>query len=657
MRERRRFWCFLGYFPWVLGVAGLVGLASCGGGGGGSSTPPVEVVSRPLDLPEGDARCPAGGVLVESGRDSNRNGVLDADEVETSDPICEVVISPEEAALSVWTGSAPNTMVGVVRASASNGEEVLFAEREPRSDLFRVQPDGTVRVAEAAVWDVMGLPPGGFYRHPLALQASALGAPSADFVVFVEERRPLPDGTVTNPFLVSSWAELDAMREQQDAHYLQVADIILSDDVLSDATESSAGFLPIGDCGEDGLCRSDGDPSNGDEMGDHRPFEGHFDGGRFVIQGLRIRQAARQGVGLFGALGSAAVVQNVVLLAVDVEGGDYTGALVGFHEGTLRQNWVSGVVRGGTAVGGVSGRSEGLLVEQVALARVYGREAVGGLVGEDGATSESRRGMFCGTVQGERWVGGLVGHAEGAWRDQLACARVMGTDGVGGLVGLLDGEITDSLSLGEAQGSAGVEGVTGNFSPEVRRVYRLVEAADGVVDYSMAQDAAALRALTCLDAAFEDDAGVRCQEATAGAFPWDFGTASAWPVWRADGQTIEGETANERAAFWDATARRESIDLALGLASAEVVLAAGERDTLTPAAWLVESAAAEEREWTYLWQLPAGLEALSPFGGATQEVLVPAGAASYALLFTRIERDADGAVLAIQAGAVDLRAE
>ena len=70
----------------------LFALAACSYGGGSSQLPDnvgidsVAVRSKPL--PAGDADCPNGGILVETGIDENGNGLLDDNEVDKTEKVC-----------------------------------------------------------------------------------------------------------------------------------------------------------------------------------------------------------------------------------------------------------------------------------------------------------------------------------------------------------------------------------------------------------------------------------------------------------------------------------------------------------------------------------------------------------------------------------------
>lgn len=61
------------------------------GAAGAAGTPGLTSLTRQTSLAAGSARCPAGGVLIESGIDSNANSVLDADEVTATDAVCSPI--------------------------------------------------------------------------------------------------------------------------------------------------------------------------------------------------------------------------------------------------------------------------------------------------------------------------------------------------------------------------------------------------------------------------------------------------------------------------------------------------------------------------------------------------------------------------------------
>ena len=63
-------------------------IAGCSGDDGRDGADGITSLIVQTDLPADDDRCPSGGFLTESGLDSNRNGQLDASEVENSSVTC-----------------------------------------------------------------------------------------------------------------------------------------------------------------------------------------------------------------------------------------------------------------------------------------------------------------------------------------------------------------------------------------------------------------------------------------------------------------------------------------------------------------------------------------------------------------------------------------
>lgn len=120
---------------YVMGLSGLL-LVACGGGGGsggGDATSGTgtnsSAVSAQVVIPPGP-ECPAGGIRVDSGIDENGNGVLDDSEIETSEVVCNgedgvdslVAISGEPAGVNCPAGG-----VRIDSGPDSNGNGVLDA--------------------------------------------------------------------------------------------------------------------------------------------------------------------------------------------------------------------------------------------------------------------------------------------------------------------------------------------------------------------------------------------------------------------------------------------------------------------------------------------------------------------------------------------------
>ena len=124
----------------------------------------------------------------------------------------------------------------------------------------------------------------------------------------------------------------------------------------------------------------------------YNSYTGTFDGGGHTIKGLTVT-TNDQYVGLFGRLGKAGTVKNVVMEGVQITSNHslgYAGGVAGFSwGGTIENCSVSGSVSGAVSVGGVVGiQWEASITGCSSSATVKGMVQVGGVAGEtnSGAT-------------------------------------------------------------------------------------------------------------------------------------------------------------------------------------------------------------------------------------------------------------------------------
>ena len=156
-------------------------------------------------------------------------------------------------------------------------------------------------------------------------------------------------------------------------------------------------------------------------------YTGTFDGGGHTIMGLTVT-TNYQYVGLFGRLGEAGTVKNVVMEGVNNHSLGYAGGVVGFSRGgTIENCSVSGSVSGTLCAGGVVGAQWGASITGCSSsATVKGTRYVGGVAGEtnSGATMAACYATGNVTIElGHRDrvdVGGLVGFNSGR-NGLLAC--------------------------------------------------------------------------------------------------------------------------------------------------------------------------------------------------------------------------------------------
>jgi len=230
-------------------------------------------------------------------------------------------------------------------------------------------------------------------------------------------------GTAENPYLIRDARDLGTVWYDPTAHYRLEASVDLSGITWSMAV------VPW--------------------------FEGTFDGNGHVISNLRI--CGYSYLGLFGLLGSGAIIQNLGLETVDVNGvGNNIGGVAGKNYGSITTSCSTGVVTGDSGVGGLVGFN-------------YGNITCGG-------TDLGTIAASCSTavVSGSSDVGGLIGTNWGFAAHCYAKGNVTGVSGVGGLVGdnsYCEGEeegflgevhsLHDCYSVGAVSGEKYVGGLVG----------------------------------------------------------------------------------------------------------------------------------------------------------------------------------------------------
>ena len=261
-------------------------------------------------------------------------------------------------------------------------------------------------------------------NYPIFQDLSAHAAPQA-----VDLNTLDGSGTESDPWIITSADELNAMRQDLSAHFRLGNDIDLAASVVWNGGES---WEPIGDSAD--------------------RFNGSLDGGGNAIRNLNISRSVTH-QGLFGYLQDAAV-KNLVLEGAHVWGGAYTGALAGYVAGssTIDRVEVNGEIVGTHSyVGGLAG-----FITNNTLLR-YGRFAgmvrmsmggsvTGGLVGFAGGSARIAYAHTDGIVAGGESTGGLVGHQgnPAVTADSFSRAEVSGTTRVGGLIGRLGSPFTHS---------------------------------------------------------------------------------------------------------------------------------------------------------------------------------------------------------------------
>ena len=235
-------------------------------------------------------------------------------------------------------------------------------------------------------------------------------------------------------------------------------------------------------------------PFNGTE------FTGSFDGQGHVISHLTIQGAYY--LGLFGYCDSGAIISNLGLEAIDVNGtGDYVGVLVGYSGGIITLSYSIGSVAGDDKVGGLVGFNDyGAITSSYSTSSVLGDWYVGGLVGWNSGSVTSC--YSTGSVSGFRYpfwgsrsrcVGGLVGFNGGSIMSSYSTGVVYGGQqgDVGGLLGsdILPnasgqrvGSVTSSFWNLETSGQSESAGGTGLTTAEMQDPNTFLGASWDLVD-------------------------------------------------------------------------------------------------------------------------------------------------------------------------------
>ena len=114
-------------------------------------------------------------------------------------------------------------------------------------------------------------------------------------------------------------------------------------------------------------------------------YTGTFDGGGHTIKGLTVT-TNDQFVGLFGSIGYAGTVKNVMMEDVQItsnRSSGFAGGVAGYSDGTIENCSVSGSVSGTVYVGGVVGAQwNGSITGCSSSATVKGTVFVGGVAGQ-----------------------------------------------------------------------------------------------------------------------------------------------------------------------------------------------------------------------------------------------------------------------------------
>ncbi len=276
-------------------------------------------------------------------------------------------------------------------------------------------------------------------------------------------------GTVNNPYLISSAAELAGMAEvTANGNSLKDKYFLLTNDILLNDTTNWQNWTPTNHPANYWK------PIGTDTTALDAKFEGHFNGGNHTISGLYFCDTidAYLSGGLFDEI-SYATIENVHMKATYVyTAGWSAGAVVGLGGGSsqVRNCTADAIISGQDYLGGIIGvaiygsvhncHSSGKIIS------AQGR--VGGIAGDIDIVTDCSSSMDIFCEEGES-VGGLVGTV-GEVSNCYASGKVIGNKKVGGLVGELSStlyqKVYNSYATGDVIGSAYVGGFAGEANTD-----------------------------------------------------------------------------------------------------------------------------------------------------------------------------------------------
>ncbi len=281
-------------------------------------------------------------------------------------------------------------------------------------------------------------------------------------------------GEPNNPYLIYTAEhlnEIGAERNDYNKHFKLMADIDLSGYLYDRAV-----IAPV--------------MIDSDLQLEGTPFTGVLDGNGHAISNLTIE--GHSYLGLFGYLDSDAIVSNLSIEEVDVNGtGDCVGGLAGSNSGSIANCYSTGKVSGNRRVGGLVGYNYyyGSIITSFSTGTVNGNSSIGGLVGYSSRGSITTS-YSTGAVSGDQNVGGLVGYYGGAKLRPAVLTNCYSTSAVsgtgffvGGLVGRKDyGTITTSFWDMQTSGQTTSDGGTGKTTTEMQTASTFLEADWDFVD-------------------------------------------------------------------------------------------------------------------------------------------------------------------------------
>lgn len=241
------------------------------------------------------------------------------------------------------------------------------------------------------------------------------------------------DGTEENPYQVATPKQLDSVRNDLSAYYIQTADIDMS----------GYDWNPIG-------------------IGEKKPFEGKYNGDNYKIKNLNINSNEIDTIGLFGCCSENSVIKNISIenleILIDKSSTDY-----------VEQSNTGGV--NAVSVGGIVGRCNSVISNCSVSGNIKVLNCnyayVGGIVGLGTVTDSYNYSNIYVLSNRDSWnsndgtvhCGGIVGHTNTVNGTVLRCTNYGTVNAISGdflYLGGISGEygtIDKCINYGNIQGS------------------------------------------------------------------------------------------------------------------------------------------------------------------------------------------------------------
>ncbi|MBN1807318.1 MAG: hypothetical protein JW837_18880 [Sedimentisphaerales bacterium] len=282
------------------------------------------------------------------------------------------------------------------------------------------------------------------------------------------------NGTAANPYLISTAEQLNEIGTNPghwNKHFKLIADINMNDanDMDFNIIEDFTGIFDGNDCTISNLGISSTLTANTGLFGTV--------GGEISNLGLINPNIIAQGGNVGSLIGflNHGIITNCYARGAVVSGSTNIGGLIGLNTGRVTLCWSSGNVSGDSYVGGLTGLiDDGKLQQCCSRADVSANSNVGGLAGK--TTDESSEVMNCyatGTVEGDRYVGGLVGQVEqGRVYKCYSAGSVTGNRDVGGLTGFIRvlGDVSRSYWDTQTSGQETSAGGSGKTTSQMKKM-------------------------------------------------------------------------------------------------------------------------------------------------------------------------------------------